>query len=61
MMNEFDKIAGAYHVQVEDCNFEAEVVLIEDSLKFMVQEGSTLREADPSPGIKGTSLELYRS
>lgn len=56
-----DGKARTYHVQVEECNSEAEIVLIEHSFELMVQEGSTLREPDTSPWIEGTALELYSS
>lgn len=59
LVSNHDGEAGTYHVQVEECNSEAEIVLIEHSLKLMVQEGSTLCEPNTSPGIKGTALELY--
>lgn len=60
-IDKHDGEALTYHVQVEECNSEAEIVLIEHSLEFMVQEGSTLREPDTSPRIESTALELYSS
>lgn len=47
-----------YHVQVQEGNLEAEVVLVEDSLEFMVQKGSTLGKANTSPRVECSSLEL---
>lgn len=57
----YDGEARTYHVQVEECDSEAEIVLIEHSLELVVQKSSTLRESNTSPGIKGTTLELYSS
>jgi hypothetical protein len=51
----------AYHVQIEECNPEAKVVLVEHSLELMVQEGSALSEPDASPRIESSTLELYFS
>ena len=48
-----------YHVDVEQRNTEAVVVLVEHTFKFIVQQDFTLAKAGTSPGIKGTSLELF--
>jgi hypothetical protein len=49
---------ATYHVQVQESNPETEVILIEYSLKLMVQKSSTLSEPNPSPGIKRSTLEF---
>lgn len=49
-----------YHVQVEESDSEAEVVLVEHSLELMVQESSTLREPNTSPRIECSTLELCK-
>lgn len=48
-----------YHVKIQECNLEAKIVLVEDSLELVVQKSSTLRETNTSPRIKCSSLELY--
>ena len=51
--------AAICHINVEDGNAEAKVILVEDSLKLRIEKISTLAKAKPSPGVESTSLELY--
>lgn len=41
-----------YHVQVENGNPEAKVILIEHSFKLVVDKGSAFCETWTSPGVK---------
>lgn len=50
----------AYHVEVEECHTEAEIVLIEHPHELIVQKLSTRIEATSTPWIEGTALKLNR-
>ena len=50
--------ASVCHVDVEDSDTKTEVVFVEDSLKFCVQQLGALSEAKTSPGIERSSLKL---
>jgi hypothetical protein len=48
-----------YHVHVEDSNSGCKVVLVEDTLEFVVDESRTLLKSPSTERIKCTALELY--
>lgn len=48
-----------YHVHVEDSNSGREVVLVEDTLEFVVDESGALLKSPSTERIKCTALELH--
>jgi hypothetical protein len=51
-------LLATYHVQVQEGNTKAEVVLIEHSFKLVVQKSRAPCEANSSPGVERSTLEL---
>lgn len=52
------QLTSVCHVDVEDCDSEGKVILVEDSLKLGIKQFGTLSKAEPTPGVKRASLKL---
>ena len=53
--------AAEGHVEVEDPNAEAEVVLVENRFELRVEKSNAVCEADTTPRVERAALELdYR-
>lgn len=48
----------SYHIQVENCHSGRVVVLVKDTLVFLINEGSAFLESRSAPGIKRATLKL---
>lgn len=48
----------SYHIQIENRNTEAEVILVEYPFELMVNESCAFIKPRSAPGVKCTGLEL---